>query len=112
MQGAQHGISLATGTVASEIHPKVSLITKYISFLGNMDFDFLDFLRQPLGQIYLTKSRPPADIKPERGFTMDPVFAPSQIETSLIDLLRPYARNAKIRGTDQVAKFGWTVPSV
>ena len=49
---------------------------------------------------------------------MDLVFAPSQIETWLIDRLRPYARNAKIRGTDQVAKiaasmakFGWTEPT-
>lgn len=48
---------------------------------------------------------------------MDLVFAPSQIESWSIDRLRPYARNAKIHGTDQVAKiaasmakFGWTVP--
>jgi hypothetical protein len=48
---------------------------------------------------------------------MDLVFAPSQIETWPLDRLRPYARNAKIHGTDQVAKiaasmakFGWTVP--
>ena len=48
---------------------------------------------------------------------MDLVFAPSQIETWPIDRLRPYARNAKIHGTNQVAKiatsmakFGWTVP--
>lgn len=48
---------------------------------------------------------------------MDLVFAPSQIETWPIDRLRPYARNAKIHGDDQVAKiaasmakFGWTVP--
>jgi ParB-like chromosome segregation protein Spo0J len=48
---------------------------------------------------------------------MDLVFAPSQIESWPIDRLRPYARNAKIHGTDQVAKiaasmakFGWTVP--
>ena len=48
---------------------------------------------------------------------MDLVFAPSQIETWLIVRLRPYARNAKIHGTDQVAKvaasmakFGWAVP--
>ena len=48
---------------------------------------------------------------------MDLVFAPSQIETWSIDRLRPYTRNAKIHGTDQVAKiatsmakFGWTVP--
>ena len=48
---------------------------------------------------------------------MDLVFAPSQIETWPIDRLRPYARNAKIHGTDEVAKiaasmakFGWTVP--
>jgi hypothetical protein len=48
---------------------------------------------------------------------MDLVFAPSQIVTWPIDRLRPYARNAKIHGTDQVAKiaasmakFGWTVP--
>ena len=48
---------------------------------------------------------------------MDLVFAPSQIETWPLDRLRPYALNAKIHGTDQVAKiaasmakFGWTVP--
>ncbi len=48
---------------------------------------------------------------------MDLVFAPSQIETWPLDRLRPYARNAKIHGTDQVAKIaasmakcGWTVP--
>ena len=48
---------------------------------------------------------------------MDLVFAPSQIETWPLDRLQPYARNAKIHGTDQVAKiaasmakFGWTVP--
>jgi len=48
---------------------------------------------------------------------MDLVFAPRKIETWPIDRLRPYARNAKIHGTDQVAKiaasmakFGWTVP--
>jgi len=48
---------------------------------------------------------------------MDLVFAPSQIETWPIDRLRPYARNAKMHGQDQVAKiaasmakFGWTVP--
>jgi ParB-like chromosome segregation protein Spo0J len=48
---------------------------------------------------------------------MDLVFAPSQIETWPLDRLRPYARNTKIHGTDQVAKiaasmakFGWTVP--
>ena len=50
---------------------------------------------------------------------MDLVFAPSQIETWLIDRLRPYARTAKIRSTDQVAKIaasmakvGWTVPLI
>ena len=32
---------------------------------------------------------------------MDRVFAPSQIETWPIDRLRPYARNAKIHGTNQ-----------
>ena len=48
---------------------------------------------------------------------MDLVFAPSQIETWLLDRLRPYSRNAKIHGTVLVAKiaasmakFGWTVP--
>ena len=48
---------------------------------------------------------------------MDLVFAPSQIESWPLDRLRPYARNAKIHGADQVAKiaasmakFGWTVP--
>ena len=48
---------------------------------------------------------------------MDLVFAPSQIETWPIDRLRPYVRNAKVHGDDQVAKiaasmakFGWTVP--
>ena len=48
---------------------------------------------------------------------MDLVFAPSQIETWPIARLRPYARNAKMHGQDQVAKiaasmarFGWTMP--
>ncbi|MFT7597017.1 MAG: DNA modification methylase [Paracoccaceae bacterium] len=48
---------------------------------------------------------------------MDLVFTPSEIETWPIEKLRPYARNAKIHGDDQVAKiaasmakFGWTVP--
>ena len=48
---------------------------------------------------------------------MDLVFAPSQVESWPIARLRPYARNAKIHGDDQVAKiaasmakFGWTVP--
>ena len=48
---------------------------------------------------------------------MDLVFAPSEIETWPIDRLRPYVRNAKVHGDDQVAKiaasmakFGWTVP--
>ena len=48
---------------------------------------------------------------------MDLVFAPSQIESWPIARLRPYARNAKMHGDDQVAKiaasmakFGWTVP--
>ena len=36
---------------------------------------------------------------------MDLVFTPSQIETWPIERLRPYARNAKIHGTDQVAKI-------
>jgi hypothetical protein len=54
---------------------------------------------------------------PNESCPMDLVFAPSQIETWPLDRLRPYARNAKIHGTDQVAKiaasmakFGWTVP--
>jgi DNA modification methylase len=44
-------------------------------------------------------------------------FAPDAIETWPLDRLRPYARNAKTHGPDQVAKiaasmaeFGWTVP--
>jgi len=44
-------------------------------------------------------------------------FAPEAIETWPLDRLRPYARNAKTHGPDQVAKiaasmaeFGWTVP--
>jgi ParB-like nuclease family protein len=48
---------------------------------------------------------------------MDLVFAPREIETWPIEKLRPYARNAKMHGDDQVAKiaasmakFGWTVP--
>lgn len=48
---------------------------------------------------------------------MDLVFSPRHIETWRIDRLRPYARNAKQHGNDQVAKiaasmakFGWTVP--
>jgi hypothetical protein len=53
---------------------------------------------------------------PNESCPMDLVFAPSQIESWPLDRLRPYARNAKIHGTDQVAKiaasmakFGWTV---
>ena len=48
---------------------------------------------------------------------MDLTFAPRQIEFWSIELLRPYARNAKMHGADQVARiaasmarFGWTVP--
>ena len=48
---------------------------------------------------------------------MDLTFAPRQIEFWPIERLRPYARNAKIHGADQVARiaasmarFGWTVP--
>ena len=44
-------------------------------------------------------------------------FAPEAIETWPLDRLRPYARNAKTHGSDQVARiaasmaeFGWTVP--
>jgi len=44
-------------------------------------------------------------------------FAPEAVETWPLDRLRPYARNAKTHGPDQVAKiaasmaeFGWTVP--
>ena len=36
---------------------------------------------------------------------MDLVFVPSQIESWPLDRLRPYARNAKIHGADQVAKI-------
>jgi ParB-like chromosome segregation protein Spo0J len=56
---------------------------------------------------------------PDESHPMDLVFARSQIETWPLDRLRPYARNAKIHGTDQVAKiaasmakFGWTVPGL
>ncbi|MGR3250177.1 MAG: site-specific DNA-methyltransferase [Paracoccus sp. (in: a-proteobacteria)] len=48
---------------------------------------------------------------------MDLTFAPRQIEFWPIERLRPYARNAKMHGPDQVARiaasmvrFGWTVP--
>ncbi|MFD1796926.1 site-specific DNA-methyltransferase [Paracoccus aurantiacus] len=48
---------------------------------------------------------------------MDLAFAPRQIEFWPIERLRPYARNAKMHGSDQVARiaasmarFGWTVP--
>ena len=48
---------------------------------------------------------------------MNESIMPGPVETWPIDRLRPYARNAKIHGTDQVAKiaasmakFGWTVP--
>ncbi|WP_411957172.1 DNA methyltransferase [Paracoccus homiensis] len=48
---------------------------------------------------------------------MDLAFAPRQIEFWPIERLRPYARNAKLHGADQVARiaasmarFGWTVP--
>jgi ParB-like chromosome segregation protein Spo0J len=44
-------------------------------------------------------------------------FAPERIETWPLERLKPYARNAKAHGEDQVAKiaasmaqFGWTVP--
>jgi DNA modification methylase len=44
-------------------------------------------------------------------------FAPERIEQWPLDRLKPYARNAKTHGADQVAKiagsmarFGWTVP--
>jgi len=44
-------------------------------------------------------------------------FAPDRIETWPLERLKPYARNAKTHGADQVAKiagsmarFGWTVP--
>jgi DNA modification methylase len=44
-------------------------------------------------------------------------FAPERIETWPLERLKPYARNAKAHGPDQVAKiagsmaqFGWTVP--
>jgi len=44
-------------------------------------------------------------------------FAPDAIEQWPLDRLKPYARNAKMHGADQVAKiaasmaeFGWTVP--
>jgi DNA modification methylase len=44
-------------------------------------------------------------------------FAPERIETWPLERLKPYVRNAKTHGTDQVAKiagsmaqFGWTVP--
>jgi len=48
---------------------------------------------------------------------MNESIMPGPVETWPIDRLRPYARNAKIHGTDQVAKiaasmakFGWTSP--
>ena len=48
---------------------------------------------------------------------MNLAFAPRQIEFWPIERLRPYARNAKMHGADQVARiaasmarFGWTVP--
>ncbi len=48
---------------------------------------------------------------------MELTFAPRQIEFWPIERLRPYARNAKMHGPDQVARiaasmarFGWTVP--
>jgi len=44
-------------------------------------------------------------------------FAPERIEQWPLQRLKPYARNAKSHGADQVAKiagsmaqFGWTVP--
>jgi DNA modification methylase len=44
-------------------------------------------------------------------------FAPERIETWPLERLKPYARNAKTHGDDQIAKiaasmaqFGWTVP--
>ena len=43
---------------------------------------------------------------------MDLVFAQSQIETWSIDRLRPYVRNAKIHGTDQVAKIAASMAKI
>ena len=44
-------------------------------------------------------------------------FAPERIEQWPLERLKPYARNAKTHGPDQVAKiaasmarFGWTIP--
>ena len=44
-------------------------------------------------------------------------FAPDAIEQWPLERLKPYARNAKTHGADQVARiagsmaqFGWTVP--
>ncbi len=45
---------------------------------------------------------PPSHPEPH---PMDLVFAPSQIEAWPIARLRPYARNAKMHGDDQVAKI-------
>jgi len=66
---------------------------------------------------HVARARWHARYAPNENNLMDLVFAPSQIETWPLDRLRPYARNAKIHGTDQVAKiaasmakFGWTVP--
>jgi hypothetical protein len=41
---------------------------------------------------------------------MDLVFAPRHVETWLLDRLRPYARNAKMHGDDQVAEIVANMP--
>ena len=64
-----------------------------------------------------TRRNPPASFRDHRKPNMTLSFAPDAIEQWPLDRLKPYARNAKMHGADQVAKiaasmaeFGWTVP--
>jgi len=64
-----------------------------------------------------TRRNPPAPIRDYRKPNMTLSFAPDAIEQWPLDRLKPYVRNAKKHGADQVAKiaasmaeFGWTVP--
>ena len=75
--------------------------------------------KNPLGVhlgIHLPESRAANQQQSEEP-NMTLSFAPDVIEQWPLDRLKPYARNAKMHGADQVAKiaasmaeFGWTVP--
>jgi len=75
--------------------------------------------KNPLGVhlgIHLPESRAANQQQSEEP-NMTLSFAPDVIEQWPLDRLKPYARNAKMHGPEQVAKiaasmaeFGWTVP--